>query len=69
MEGVMLHQYLAQVRGGGGGRKKSWVALMSPGTPFPQGISKFKSTLQKEDLKWPPMCIDTCCIYRTVSEN
>lgn len=28
----MLHQYLAQVWGGGG--RESWVALMSPGTPF-----------------------------------
>lgn len=30
---------------------------------FPQGISQFKSTLQKEVLKWPPMCIRTQYAY------
>lgn len=41
-----------------GGLDEFWNA-------FPQGISQFKSTLQKEDLKWPPMYIDTRYIIYT----
>lgn len=39
-----------------GGLDEFWNA-------FPQGISQFKSTLQKEDIKWPPMYICTQYVY------
>lgn len=54
MEGVMLHQYLEQVGGKGkkilGGLDDFWNA-------FPAGITR--STLLKEDSKWPPMRTQT----------
>lgn len=50
MEGVMLHQYLAQ----SGGKEKILGGLDEFWNAFPQGISE--STLLKEDLKWLSTC-------------
>lgn len=52
---------VTSILGARGGKEKSWVALMSSGTPFLKEYTQ--STLPNEHLKWLPMCLYTWYIY------